>query len=278
MNGLDWTPLTRQSWRLALRWARRLPRHRGSAARLAVNRALVPLDPWRFYELGHLVAVPVDGRWLDISSPKLLPSLYRQQGRGDWVCTDLFSAEIEAWRVLDPQLDLRIEDARSLTFPDASFDGCLSISVIEHVPDDGDAQVMAEMWRVLKPGGVVRLTTNIARRPRIVTINRAIYGEASERTDDGSVFFERHYDDDDLDRRLLGLPWEVVRRDRVRQVNPRIEATYHRLAPASYLLGNALPVACARNFAPVASTSELADGEMGVVSLELRKPERLAHA
>lgn len=202
----------------------------------------MPLDPWRFYELGHLVEVPVEGRWLDISSRKLLPSLYRHEDRGEWVCTDLFSAEIDAW----------------------------------HVLDEGDAQAMAEMWRVLKPGGIVRLTTNIARRPRIVTINRAIYGEASERTDDGAVFFERHYGDADLTRRLLGLPWEVVRRDRVRQVNPRIEAGYHRLAPASYLVGNALPLVCASNFARIDSTDDLADGEMGVVSLELKKPEHPA--
>lgn len=241
-----------------------------------MNRALVPLDPWRFYELGHLVDALVEGRWLDISSPKLLPSLYRHEDRGEWVCTDLFSAEIDAWRVLDPDLDLRIEDARSLSFPDGSFDGCLCISVIEHVPGEGDARAMAEMWRVLKPGGIVRLTTNIARRPRIVTINRAIYGEASERTGDGAVFFERHYDDADLTRRLLGLPWEVVRRDRVRQVNPRIEAGYHRLAPASYLVGNALPLVCASNFARIDSTDDLADGEMGVVSLELKKPEHPA--
>ena len=148
--------------------------------------------------------------------------------------------------------------------------------VVQADEDGPETQAMAEMWRVLKPGGIVRLTTNIARRPRVVTINRAIYGEASERTDDGAVFFERHYDDGDLDRRLLALPWEVVRRDRVRQVNPRIEARYHRLAPASYLLGNALPLVSARNFAPVASTDDFADGEMGVVSLELRKPEHPA--
>lgn len=268
-----WPRLWRHSYRLGARWARDGRHHGWSARRLGINRLLVPLDPWRYFELGRLVDESYPGRWLDISSPKLLPSLLRREGRGEWVCVDLFADEVDAWRVMDPDLDLRVEDARALSFPDGSFDGCLCVSVVEHITEDGDADAMAEMWRVLRPGGRVRLTTNVAATRGEALIDRPIYGEENaETTDDGKVFFERHYSAGDLSERLLGLPWEVLEQRYVRQRDPRIHERFHRAAPASYLAGGALRFVCPGNFAPVASPDDLDPGEMGVVLLELRKP------
>lgn len=269
-----WPRLWRHSYRVGGRWLVRGARRRWPARREGLNRLLVPLDPWRYWELGVLADRDYAGRWLDVSSPKLLPSLLVAEGRGTWTCVDLFSAEIDAWRVLDPALDLGIEDARALSLDDGSFDGCLCVSVIEHVAGDGDAQAMAEMWRVLRPGGVLRLTTNVAATPREVTINRPIYGEASVAAggDDGSVFFERHYTASALEERLLGLPWEVVEHRVVRQRDPRVHERFHRAAPVSYLAGGALRFVCPGNFVAVGSSDDLAPGEMGVVLLELRKP------
>ena len=45
------------------------------------------------------------GACLDVSSPKLLPSLLSAEGRGEWTCVDLFADEIDAWRTVDPTLD-----------------------------------------------------------------------------------------------------------------------------------------------------------------------------
>jgi ubiquinone/menaquinone biosynthesis C-methylase UbiE len=49
----------------------------------------------------------------------------------------------------------RVMNAQALDFPDASFDKIYSFHVIEHLPDLGAA--LAEMNRVLKPGGSVLL-------------------------------------------------------------------------------------------------------------------------
>lgn len=50
-----------------------------------------------------------------------------------------------------------LEDMTQCSLPSASFDGVISVEVIEHVPDD-DAFVR-QIARVLKPGGWVYLTT-----------------------------------------------------------------------------------------------------------------------
>jgi len=50
-----------------------------------------------------------------------------------------------------------LEDMTRCSLPEASFDGVVSVEVIEHVPDD-DA-FMAQVARVLKPGGWCYFTT-----------------------------------------------------------------------------------------------------------------------
>ncbi len=233
---------------------------------------MVPLDPWRYYEMSRVLDERIEGDWLDVSSPKLLMSLLQQDGRGEWIGIDLFSDEIRGWQEVDPSLDLRVEDARALTFADESFDGCLCVSVIEHVPGDDDARVMAEMWRVLRPGGYVVLTTNVARNRSEAYITDERYDEASVRAENGRVFFERHYTDDDLRSRLLGLPWEVAIEEYVRMRRPLVHSLYARLAPASYVAGGALRWVSADNFDTIPTPGHLPAGEMGVAYLVLRKP------
>lgn len=57
--------------------------------------------------------------------------------------------------------ELRQMDARSLDFPDASFDTVVAMHLISVVPDP--EQVMAEMARVCKPGGQILLVNHFAR-------------------------------------------------------------------------------------------------------------------
>jgi len=47
-------------------------------------------------------------------------------------------------------------DAYALPFGDASFDRVVAAEVLEHLPGDTDA--MAELFRVLKPGGLIAVT------------------------------------------------------------------------------------------------------------------------
>lgn len=52
---------------------------------------------------------------------------------------------------------IRLEDMTKTTLPSDSYDGVVSVEVIEHVPDD--VAFVRQIYRVLKPGGVFIVTT-----------------------------------------------------------------------------------------------------------------------
>jgi SAM-dependent methyltransferase len=82
-------------------------------------------------------------------------------------------------------------DARALDAADASFDAVVSLSSVEHcglgrygdpLDPDGDVRAAAEMRRVLRPGGVLVLTTPLTRGVRTVAFNaHRIYDLATAR-------------------------------------------------------------------------------------------------
>ena len=270
-----WARLAGHSYRIGGAWLLRGLSGRGFPyPRAGFYRLLVPLEPWRVYELGRVAAEPWDGRCLDVSSPKLLASALQQQGRGRWTAVNLLPEEIAIWRTLDPDLDVQVADARALPFGDATFDAIACVSVIEHVAGDGDDAAMAEMWRVLRPGGVLHLTTNVSARPGEVRTREPVYatGDAPEAPPGGAgAFFERRYSAATLHDRLLALPWVEEAREYVRERRP-VHKRFFAARPWSFLVGGLLPLVCARNFVRIADPSELSDGTFGVVHLRLRKP------
>jgi ubiquinone/menaquinone biosynthesis C-methylase UbiE len=93
-------------------------------------------------------------------------------------------------------------DAKKMGYPDNNFDRIISISVIEHVSNNNDSEVMREMWRVLKPGGLLILTFPVKKEYQEEFISKDIYNLNQEETE-GKFFFQRYYDDKKIEERLL---------------------------------------------------------------------------
>jgi len=93
-------------------------------------------------------------------------------------------------------------DAKKMHCPDNKFDRIVSISVIEHVNNHGDKEVMREMWRVLKPGGLLILTFPVKKEYEEEFISKDIYNLNREETE-GEFFFQRYYNDKKIEERLL---------------------------------------------------------------------------
>jgi len=154
-------------------------------------------------------------RILDVGSPKLLAVELSSRKGVSVVATDFdeyFVGDIEhiASRLQLP-LTAQAEDARSMTFEDASFDKTFSVSVIEHIPGNGDAEAIREMGRTLRPGGVCVVTVPAAAEP----VEEWVAGKAPywnvTRRDDGRYFYQRRYTLESFANLLDGSRLEIDR-------------------------------------------------------------------
>ena len=211
--------------------------------REAVIRVVVPMDPSRYLELpwaARRLAVRPGETVLDLASPKLLCVVLARHG-ARVTSVDQLSEEIEKWRSIapnEPNLELRVADGRALPFEDASFDHATSISVLEHVGGEaGDAAALAELARCVRPGGRLAITLPHAPAFRIEYRRGSAYVDEGERDVHGAAFFQRWYDDAEVDRLVSAVPAvELIERDVVR-LSPNLNAAYNRTFPLLVPLG-----------------------------------------
>ena len=162
------------------------------------------------YVLRHLDVRPRDAV-LDIGSPKMLSLFMAARIGADVHATDLlgyFFGQYGTYarRVLGHTGDryrMAVQDARALTYPDATFDRVFSISTIEHIPGDGDSAAMREIARVLKPGGIVCLTVPWSDRGYAEDFCSRPEEFYWAPPDGASTFYQRSYDAPTLETRLL---------------------------------------------------------------------------
>lgn len=91
---------------------------------------------------------------------------------------DLMIQRIEQAKHLHPGLDWRVGSAHEMPYADASFDMVMSFVVFSSILDEVLRQkIVDEMWRVLKPGGLILLYDFTYSNPR----NRAVVGVSKSR-------------------------------------------------------------------------------------------------
>lgn len=212
----------------------------------------MPLDVDRVRELpwvGAQIRGADPERVLDVASPKLLACWLAEHTSAEVVATDLWGAEIEDWRALldaaDPdrrrfaRLRLEVADATRLPYADGSFDAAYSASVIEHIPGDGDTRAMAELARVLRPGGSLALTFPYRPVHEDEHVRHDLYGVPYTGT---PLFFQRHYSAESIDRRLLASgAFTAVERGLWRKEGvDEAQSALRRVVPARLEMGRAL--------------------------------------
>jgi SAM-dependent methyltransferase len=174
-----------------------------------------PVNYWRTVEY-RLITDAANftsaDRVLDVGSPKLL-ALYLAKVVGAEVhatdIDDYFVERLEEVARVEGipagRLHIGVEDGRELTFPDATFDKVYSLSVVEHIPDDGDTACIHEIARVLVPGGECYLTVPFWPTSRVdhVDDEGVYWTKHSVASGGGKVFYQRRYSEEDLFARLI---------------------------------------------------------------------------
>jgi SAM-dependent methyltransferase len=182
--------------------------------KLGVKRLVLPVSYWRTAEFAYAwrqLSLPRGARVLDVGSPKDLALIFARHRGCQVTAIDILPEAITLSRryAAAQQLDgfgpglvrSEVQDGRDLPYPDDTFDAAFSISVLEHVPDHGDTLAIQELVRVVKPDGLVVVTTPFDDRYRETFVQHDVYEREQKASE--PVFFERHYDAATLAKRLI---------------------------------------------------------------------------
>jgi SAM-dependent methyltransferase len=267
-------------------WAAGLRIGAGTLSRepvLGLKRLILPVSYWRTAEFGYVarqLRAPRGSRVFDLGSPKDLAVMLARSRGYEVVATDILpeavalSARYARAQGLEGQgpgrVRSEVHDGRSLPFPDASFDAAFSVSVLEHIPDDGDAAAIRELVRIVRPGGHVVLTVPFDLRHRETWVDHDVYER--ERQAGERVFFERHYDRATLDARLVGASGAVLEDLQLwGEGRLPMERLLQRLGRAEVVLSPLHPLFAALCLRPIRDER---DGRPMAAFLSLRKPGR----
>lgn len=171
-----------------------------------------PVSSVRYFEfdfVSRCLPLKKEMKVLDVSSPWLFGLWTAKNHKVDYVYINPDKREFAAIREF---LDIdkgkgsymfSAQDATKLPYPDCIFDAIVSISVIEHISENGDSKAITEMWRTLKPGGQLILTFPVMRTYEDEYRNNNVYSLPSVEQKNDLYFFQRFYDETAIKKRML---------------------------------------------------------------------------
>jgi SAM-dependent methyltransferase len=188
---------------------------------------------------------------LDLGSPKPFGLYLATHAPVEAVLTDINAANYrdyeQLWRRSAHRARgravFREMDARRTQLAGASFDVVISMSVVEHIEGEGgDRQALAEMWRLLCPGGL--LVVSVPFGSTYVSQNREGFSYFEDGHARRHQFFQRIYDTSSLEAALPRDLAEVARTTAfVHRVDGVLLRAYRRLGlDARALAGPLSPV------------------------------------
>ena len=179
-----------------------------------------PMDSTRYFEFDvaweRMRRLPFT-RYLDVSSPRLLPLMlmrFNRQAIAELInpdANDMRDAEkfFRAFGVAE-RCRFSARTVEEASFEPSSFDLITCISVLEHIPADGEA--VERMWSLLRTGGRLALTLPCMSQPLEQYISHNQYGVLKP-GGDGYTFWQRYYDEERLRKkiyRITGPPEHMV--------------------------------------------------------------------
>lgn len=173
-----------------------------------------PVSITRYFEF-PFVFNHIDGtnyyKFLDVSSPRLFLCYlldHYSQIQIEAINPDIkdLNETEKMMKILglSERIHFSPNDATKLPYPDNSFDVITSISVIEHIPNNGDSLAIQEMWRVLKKGGKLIITVPCAKKHYDEWRETDVYNLGNPQNQD-KYFFQRLYDLESLQSRFFNV-------------------------------------------------------------------------
>lgn len=178
-------------------------------ATAGANYLLNPVSITRYWEFAFAAGAVPDGarKCLDVSSPRLFSLFWAARHPGATVLIvnpdehDLSETEVVA-RTARIEVDLSARDIAALEGAEGAFDAIWCLSVIEHVHGSlDDSSAMVVLHSLLRPGGVMAITTNVDRKAWDEYRDVDPYGLSTP--SEGRAFFQHWYDLDALQTRLI---------------------------------------------------------------------------
>ncbi len=119
----------------------------------------VQTEPTNFMKENVHLLLKKDARVLDIGCGTGRNTRYIHEKGIEVIGVDKLEEAIKIAKLKAPDIHFEVADAQTLPFPDNSFSGVVCLHVIEHHLPEEIRQIIREIARVVKKGGILLLST-----------------------------------------------------------------------------------------------------------------------